>query len=201
MRLFRLFDFNRHASGSTPATRGAAATPATSRQASIRALHSAIGADDFYARVARIDVDHAAGWLKMVQVQASFKDAEDDPTYDATMRTYSASNRETLHRAMIALLQAPPADMSVYDAFIALHPALFRENGAYELNPMQSMLVLANTEPEMLSFCHQGLLVEGALNEARWQPLVRAAADETRAARAARGEPITARRTQHALPL
>jgi hypothetical protein len=197
MRLLRLFDFARR----TPTVTTPAAPAVTSRAAAIRALHSAIGADDFYARVARIDVDHAAGWLKMVQVQASFKDAEDDPTYDAQMRTYSASNRETLHRVMIALLQSPPSSMSIYDAFIELHPALFRENGAYELNPMQSMLVLANTEPEMLSFSHQGLLVDGALHEARWQPLVRAAADETRAARAARGEPITARHTQHALPV
>ncbi len=36
----------------------------------------------------------------MLQVQASFKGAEDDPTYDAQMRTYSGSNRETLHRAV-----------------------------------------------------------------------------------------------------
>ena len=36
----------------------------------------------------------------MLQVQASFKGAEDDPTYDAQMRTYSGSNREALHRAV-----------------------------------------------------------------------------------------------------
>jgi hypothetical protein len=195
MRLPRLFDFARRT------TVEPAGAPVTSRAASIRALHPAIGADDFYARVACIDVQHAVGWMQMVQVQASFKDAEDDPTYDAKMRTYSASNRETLHRAMIALLESPPTDVNVYDAFVALHPALFRENGAYELDPRQSMLILANTETSMLSFSHQALLLEGAVHERRWEPLVHAAAEATRAARAARGEPITARRTPHALPL
>jgi hypothetical protein len=191
MRLPRLLDFFRRT------TVEKAGAPVTSKAAAIRALHKAIGADDFYARVARIDVDHAVGWMQMVEVQESFKDAESDPTYDAEMRTYSASNRETLHRAMIALLESPPDDNTVYDAFIELHPALFRENGACELDPRQSMLILANTEPAMLSFSHQSLLLEGVVNDRRWSPLVRAAADATRAARAARGEPITARRTPH----
>lgn len=194
MRLPRLFDFARRT------TVQAAGAPVTSRAAAIRALHTAIGADDFYARVARIDVDHAAGWMEMVQVQASFKEAESDVAYDARMRTYSASNRETLHRAMIALLESPPGDINVYDAFVELHPALFRENGAYDLDARQSMLILANTEPAMLSFSHQSLLVEGAVHERRWEPLVHAAAEATRAARAARGEGITARRTPHAPP-
>lgn len=188
MRLPRLFNLTRHPTVEPPGP------PVTSRTAAIRALHSAIGADDFYARVARIDVAHADGWMQMVQVQASFKEAERDSAYDATMRTYSASNRETLHRAMIALLESPPDDVNVYDAFVELHPALFRENGAYDLNARQSMLILANTEPAMLSFSHQSLLVEGAVHERRWEPLVHAAAEATRAARAARGEPVTHRR-------
>ncbi len=75
MRLLRLFDFARRATATStsaataPAPATATAT-ATSKAAAIRALHAAIGADDFYARVARIDVDHAAGWMKMVHVQA-----------------------------------------------------------------------------------------------------------------------------------
>lgn len=158
------------------------------RDSLLGALPAAIGSDDFYSHVAVIDPGHAEKWRRMVSVQASFKDAETDPSYDGAMRTYSASNRETLHRLTIALLRSPPSDLSVYDAFIELHPALFEENGACELDVFQQSMILANTEPSMLSFTHQGKLMRGVLHASRWRDLVHDAADETRAARTARGE-------------
>ena len=72
------------------------------RDATQRSLAAAIGADDFYAAVAVVDPGHAAAWRRMVKVQGSFKDAEVDPSFDGAMRTYSASNRETLHRLVVS---------------------------------------------------------------------------------------------------
>jgi hypothetical protein len=126
----------------------------------------------------------------MVKVQNTFKKAE--PGYaDDEARTYSESNRETLHRITIELL-AHPNGGDLYQQFVELHPTLFQENGAYQLPIPDQLEILGATEPTMLfGNGNPVLLTEGLLEEQRFKPLVQRMANATRAARKAKGLPVT----------
>lgn len=171
--------------------RRAGRSPVVTRASSLRSLEAAIGSDGFYTRVAKLDPKNAAKWKTMVKVQQRFKLAE--PTYRTdTARTYSESNRETLHRVTLKLLERKKPGDDLYRAFVELHPALFTENGAWKLSLDEQAAILAHTEPAMLlSNGNPVLLAEGLVTQRRWAPLVKEAADETRAARKAKGLPVT----------
>lgn len=150
-----------------------------------------IGSDDFYREVARLDPPNSARWLRMVRVQKRFKDAEAGFGNPAS-RIYSESNRETLHRLTLALLEARKPNQDLYRDFIQLHPTLFKENGACNLPLVDQAEILSNTDPYMLfSSENPALLVSGAIDDEKWISLVQKAANQTRAARRARGLPVT----------
>lgn len=158
--------------------------------AQLQRLRSKIGSDDFYAEVARLDPSNAARWQKMVQVQRGFKDAE--PSYgNPAARTYSESNRDTLHRATLKLIENKEPGQDVYRDFIQLHPAVFRENGAFKLPPCDQLDVLKRTDPAMFNLYNSHQLAEGDVHHAQWKSLVQQAANETRAVRREQGLPVT----------
>lgn len=157
---------------------------------SLGELHQRIGADDFYLKVATLDPANAAKWRQMAVVQKTFKDAE--PSYPSNAdRTYSESNRETLHRVTIELLKNKQPGQNVYREFISLHPTVFKENGACKLPLQQQVEILSHTEPSMFSPKNTALLLNGLVHDEPWRPLVKQAADATRAARTAQGLPVT----------
>lgn len=159
--------------------------------AAITRLTARIGADDFYREVAKLDPVNGAKWNKIAEVQKRFQDAEAGYRNPAA-RTYSESNRETLHRLTILLLQDRRPGQNLYQDFIELHPALFKENGACNLPPHDQARILWNTDPDMLfSAENPALLSSGLVDDEKWIRLVQQAADETRAARRARGLPVT----------
>lgn len=167
-----------------------------SEAVTLKTLEAAIGSDGFYSQVAKLDPKNAAKWKTMVKVQQRFKVAE--PGYRTEVaRTYSESNRETLHRVTLKLLERKLPGDDVYRAFVELHPALFTENGAWQLPVDEQAAILSHTEPAMLLSNGNPLhLAEGLVTQNRWAPLVKEAADETRAARKAKGLPVT----KHAPP-
>jgi hypothetical protein len=153
-------------------------------------LTSRIGADDFYTQLAQLDPVNRTQWQQMVEVQAGFKRAESQYDNPAAV-TYSASNRETLHRLAIDLYrdQGPGR---VYSDFLRAHPAVFRENGAYRLPPDDQFEILGNTHREMFRLRTVGRLLQGSLREDEFTERVRNAANATRAARRAQGLEVTA---------
>lgn len=158
--------------------------------ADLGALPQLIGRDEFYTELAWLDPKNASRWKQMHKTQQTFQKAEDGYK-NPEARTYSASCRETLHRLAIAL-RRDSAGADIYPDFIELHPTLFKENGACHLPVKDQLSVLGHTEPMML-FGHGNplYLAEGTVDDARWIPLVRQASNETRAARKARGLPVT----------
>jgi hypothetical protein len=165
--------------------------PSASGAPTKAALKAAIGSDNFYALIARADPENAAKWKQMVKVQRRFKDAEPSYASDAS-RTYSQSNRETLHRVTLALLERQGPGEDLYRSFISVHPALFKENGAYRLPPLEQATILWHTDPGMLlSNGNPLLLARGMADEGKWKALVQQAADETRAGRREAGLPVT----------
>ncbi len=166
------------------------APPRTSR-ASLASLRKSIGSPDFYTQVAKLDPKHASRWLKMVDVQRRFQQAEPGYRTDAA-RTYSESNRETLHRVTIKLLERQKPGDNVYKQFVELHPALFTENGAWKLAKDDQAAILLHTDPAMLFGKDNPLLLAaGLVTQPRWAALVKEAADETRASRKKQGLPVT----------
>ncbi|SES79543.1 hypothetical protein [Stigmatella erecta] len=152
-------------------------------------LKASIGKDDFYAKMAEADPANAGKWKEMVQVQKQFKDAE--PSYSQPeARTYSESNRETLHRAATKLLKDQGPDR-VYDDFIRLHPAVFKENGACSLPLRSQVSILSNTKPTMVNGENAKHLLTGMKNDAQYLDLVQAAAQKTRESRQKEGKPVT----------
>lgn len=159
-----------------------------SREPSVVALKSLIGADNFYVEVAKFDPEHAAQWLSMVEVQRRFKLAE--PSYRTDeARVYSESNRETLHRLAIALLER--SRTTAYRDFIELHPTLFAENGACELPPDEQLFIFSKTHPDMFRGVTFRLLLKGIVLESKWTELVHYHAELTRAHRRAEGLAVT----------
>lgn len=158
------------------------------RAQNVEVLRSRIGQDDFYQHMARLDPLNAAQWRQMVQVQATFKRAERG--YDAETRTYSESMRDSLHRMTIMLYQQRGPGQ-IYDDFVRAHPALFKENGACDLKPGNQFAVAWNAHPSMRTLGNLDRLYQGADHDQDYLPLVRAAADETRAARRAQKLPVT----------
>lgn len=158
--------------------------------ADVGALPLLIGKDEFYVELARLDPKNASRWKQMHKTQQTFQKAEAGYQNPAA-RTYSASCRETLHRLAIALLREG-AGADIYPDFIELHPTLFKENGACHLPVKDQLSVLGHTEPMML-FGHGNplYLAEGTIDDARWIPLVQQASNQTRAARKAKGLPVT----------
>lgn len=163
---------------------------APGQPADLGALPKLIGDAAFYTELARLDPKNASRWKQMQKTQATFQKAEAGYQNPAA-RTYSASCRETLHRLAIALLREG-GGADIYPDFIELHPTLFKENGACHLPVKDQLSVLGHTEPMML-FGHGNplYLAEGTVDDARWIPLVRQASNETRAARKAKGLPVT----------
>lgn len=162
-----------------------------SEAVTLKTLEAAIGSDGFYTQVAKLDPKNAAKWKTMVKVQQRFKLAEPSYRTDAA-RTYSESNRETLHRVTLKLLERKKPGDDLYRAFVELHPALFTENGAWKLPLDEQAAILSHTDPAMLlSNGNPVRLAEGLVTQDRWAPLVKEAADETRAARKAKGLPVT----------
>lgn len=158
--------------------------------AQLNRLRGRIGKDDFYAEFARVDPQNAAKWRQMAQVQRGFKDAEAGYANPAA-RTYSESNRDTLHRAAIKLAENAQPGQDLYRDFIQLHPTVFRENGAFKLPPCDQLEVLKQTDPQMFNLYNSHQLAEGDLHHRDWKPLVQEAANETRAARREQGLPVT----------
>ncbi|SEK69035.1 hypothetical protein SAMN05444354_10294 [Stigmatella aurantiaca] len=152
-------------------------------------LKASIGQDDFYKKMAEADPANAGKWKEMVEVQKQFKDAE--PSYrHPEARTYSESNRETLHRAATKLLKEQGAD-HVYDDFIRMHPAVFKENGACSLPVMAQVSILGNTKSTMVNGENAKHLLTGLKNDSQYLDLVQAAAQKTREARQKEGKPVT----------
>lgn len=175
--------------GRISAYRAARATPGAATE-TVEALKARIGSDDFYRHVALLDPRNASRWRKMVDVQARFKAAEAGYPSRAD-RTYSESNRETLHRVTIQLLKHRKPGQDVYKNFVELHPTLFKENGACALPLAEQLQILANTDPAMFSLGNSVELALGLVVDETWKPLVQRAAQQTRAARRARGLPVT----------
>lgn len=152
-------------------------------------LKASIGKDDFYLKMAEADPANAGKWKEMVEVQKQFKDAE--PSYSQQeARTYSESNRETLHRAATQLLKTQGQD-HVYDDFIRMHPAVFKENGACSLPLKSQVSILSNTKPTMVNGENAKHLLTGMKNDAQYLDLVQAAAQKTRESRQKEGKPVT----------
>jgi hypothetical protein len=152
-------------------------------------LKASIGQDDFYSKMAEADPANAGKWKEMVQVQKQFKDAE--PTYSQPdARTYSESNRETLHRAATKLLKDQGPD-HVYEDFIKLHPAVFKENGACSLPLSSQVSILRNTKSTMVNGENAKHLLTGMKNDSQYLDLVQSAAQKTRDARQKEGKPVT----------
>ncbi|MDC0707837.1 hypothetical protein POL68_05085 [Stigmatella sp. ncwal1] len=174
-------------SNSQPQTSGS--NNPVSSPPSYKDLKGAIGQDDFYAKMAKADPSNADKWTEMVEVQKQFKQAE--PSYareDA--RTYSESNRETLHRAATTLLKEQGPG-HVYDDFIKLHPTVFKENGACSLPVSSQLSILGNTKPSMVNGENAKHLLTGFKNDSQYLNLVQAAAQKTREARQQEGKPVT----------
>jgi hypothetical protein len=158
------------------------------RHARAAELAALVDTDRFYPKLAELDPEHATRWQQMAQVQRAFQDAE--PQYRSErQRVYSASNRETLHRLMVHLYEDKPGP-GMFRRFVRAHPALFRENGAYALPLREQLQILAKVPRPMLTARIGVLLALGALR-GEGRALVHEAAEETRAARKARGEPVT----------
>jgi hypothetical protein len=171
-------------------TPGPSTGPSTgSPPPSYKDLKQAVGQDDFYAKMAKADPNNAAKWEEMVQVQKQFKDAE--PAYsNPDARTYSESNRETLHRAATQLLKKQGPD-HVYEDFIRLHPAVFKENGACSLPVTSQLSILGNTRSTMVNGENAKHLLTGLTNDSQYLALVQASAQKTRDARQKEGKPVT----------
>ncbi|WP_434379619.1 hypothetical protein [Melittangium boletus] len=152
-------------------------------------VKASIGQDDFYANMAKADPANADKWQEMVKVQKQFKDAEASYTRPEA-RTYSESNRETLHRAATHLLKTQGPD-HVYDDFIQMHPTVFKENGACSLPLTAQVSILSNTKPSMVNGENAKRLFNGFTNDAPYQKLVQHAADKTRDSRLKEGKPVT----------
>lgn len=169
----------------------AAARVAMNRNAAnVRELRQHIGRPDFYNVMARMDRPSAARWNEMAQVQARFQAGE--PRYNQRTRTYSESMRESLHRAAIGLYQQSRPGQ-VYDAFIAIHPAVFNANGAFQLSKYEQAAVLGNTDARMGRLSILGGLVDGTLQMQNYARLANQSAELTRVDRERRGLPITPR--------
>jgi hypothetical protein len=76
-------------------------------------LLKSIGSPDFYTQVAKLDPKHASRWKTMVEVQRRVQKAAPGYRSDAA-RTYSESNRETLHQVTLKLLEREKPGDNVY---------------------------------------------------------------------------------------
>lgn len=146
--------------------------------AEIAALEAKVGRRDFYLEIAQIDPKNRARWIEMAAVQTEFQDAE--PHYSAAQQIYSRSMRLSLHQAVIDRLRSQGTPR-LYPWFIALHPALFLENGAYRLPPREQLGVLSNARASMLTGENLRLLIAGLLTKPVFGP------DAARASHAAHG--------------
>lgn len=154
----------------------------------VRALRQHLGQPDFYNVMARMDPRSAGQWNEMAEVQARFQQGE--PGYNQRTRTYSASMRESLHRAAIGLYQQMPPGQ-VYDQFIAVHPALFNANGALTLSAAEGSAVIRNTDGRMARVLPA--LIDNTVRMQDYTRLANQAAEQTRVDRERRGLPITPR--------
>lgn len=158
------------------------------RQQNVALLRQHIGRPDFYEQMARIDPQSAGEWRRMVGMQARFQRGE--AGYDPTTRTYSESMRESLHRAAIELYRRERPGQ-IFDHFIAIHPALFNANSAFN-GRVNGIAVLQNTNFTEV-FRNFNELAIGANNGASYARLANQVAEETRVSRERRGLPITPR--------
>ena len=122
------------------------------RLLAIAELSAAVGAPDFYNRVAKYDSKNAKEWKQMAMTQMVFAQGESD--YNPETRGYSTLMRNTLHRGIIEVFKDQRkldslqghswnAD-TLFTWFLMAHMTAFRANGWMD-NGVRGKDIASNT--------------------------------------------------------